>query len=119
MSNTKLSSAQVKGIEATAADWGKRLAREAFPMGPGLDVSLVEMEEVAAVATKAMVQGAMGEMTDRQAQRLEGQLACPRCGRLCDIEHKPRTLAVRGGIAQLNEPVGHCSGCRRDFFPSA
>jgi len=28
-------------------------------------------------------------------------------------------IKVRGGEATLEEPVGYCPTCRRDFFPSA
>jgi hypothetical protein len=119
MSSTKLSSGKLEEIEKTAAGWGKLLAHEAFPEGPGLDVSLVEMEEIVMVATRAIVRGAVETMTDDQANNLNEELPCPGCGKLCPVKRKGRPIAVRGGTAELNEAVAHCSTCRRDFFPSA
>lgn len=119
MTGRKLSDEKLKEIEATALGWGKLLAREAFPDGPGLDVTLTEMEEIVARASKAIVQGAVGTMADDQAQSMAEQQPCPTCGKLCDVQRKSRTVAVRGGSAELNEPVARCSTCRRAFFPSA
>jgi len=119
MTGTKLAGEKLKEIEATALGWGKLLAREAFPDGPGLDVTLTEMEEIVARASKAVVQGAVGVMTEDQAQSLAEQQPCPTCGKRCDVQRKSRIVAVRGGSAELNEPVARCSTCRRDFFPSA
>jgi len=118
MSDRKLADEKMKEIEQTASVWGRLLAQEAFPDGPGLDVSLADMEEIAAVATKAIVRGAIGTMAEEQAQSLDRQQPCPVCGKLCDVSRKPRAVAVRGGSAELSEPVAHCSKCRRAFFPS-
>ena len=119
MLSGKVSERKLKEIEEIAAGWGKLLAREAFPNGPGLDVSLADMEEVAARACQAIVRGAVETMTDQQAKQLGEESACPICGRMCVVERKPRPMTVRGGEATLHEPVAHCPGCRRDFFPSA
>lgn len=119
MSDRKLSEEKLKEIEETAVGWGKLLAREAFPDGPGLDVTLADMEEIVARAGKAVVRGAVGTMAEDQAQSLDQQPACPTCGKLCTVSRKSRTIAVRGGEAELAELVAHCSTCRRDFFPSS
>ena len=58
---------KLKEIQEIAAGWGKIIALEAFPNGPGLDVTLAEMEELAAAASHALVQGAVETMTDAQA----------------------------------------------------
>jgi hypothetical protein len=100
-------------------DGGKLLAREAFPEGPGLDVSLADMEDIVAVASQALVKGSVETMTGQQAESLGAQAACPTCGKLCEVEQKARDVIVRGGRATLDEPKAHCSRCRRDFFPSA
>ena len=42
-------------IEELARGWGKLLAREAFPVGVGLDVCLFLIEEVAVTAAKSLV----------------------------------------------------------------
>ena len=119
MSSTKLSDERLKELADLATGWGKLLAQEAFPDKPGLDVTLADMEEMAAVATQAIVRGAVGTMAEEQAQTLSPQQPCPTCGKLCDVHRKSRIVAVRGGTAELHEPVARCSTCRRDFFPSA
>lgn len=106
-------------IEGIAKGWGKLLAKQAFPNGVGLDVDLWMMEEVTVRAAKALVSGAIETMTAAQAEALKDQMDCPSCGQSCRLDHRPRPIQVRGGTAQFNEPVAHCSTCRRDFFPSA
>ena len=119
MSSKKHLEAKAREIQEIAEGWGKLLAREAFPNGPGLDVSLADMEDVAALATRALVRGAVEEMTDEQADLLGEESPCPTCGASCKLDRKPREINVRGGTASLDEPVAHCWRCRRDFFPSA
>lgn len=110
---------KLREIEALAKGWGELLAEQAFPSGVGLDVDLWKMEEVTVRAAKALVAGAIETMTAAQAEALAGEANCPECGRACRLDHRPRPIQVRGGSAELNEPVAHCSICRRDFFPSA
>ena len=119
MASKTPSERKLREIEEIASGWGKLLARESFPKGPGLDVSLADMEDIVAMATKAIVHGAMETMTADQAQQLGDQAACPGCGKMCELQRKSRPIAVRGGSTNLDEPVGHCPTCRRDFFPSA
>jgi hypothetical protein len=109
----------LKEIQEIAAGWGKMIAREAFPQGPGLDVTLADMEEIAVAASKALVKGAVEGMTGEQGKLFGTEAPCPTCQRLCPLQWKPRPVAVRGGTAIVEEPVGHCPTCRRDFFPSA
>jgi hypothetical protein len=106
-------------IEELAQQWGKLLAREVFPQGVGLDVDLFMMEEIAAAAAKSLVGGAVETMSGDQAAGLGTESPCPECGKQCHLDHRLRPIQVRGGTANLNEPVAHCSTCRRDFFPSA
>ena len=110
---------KLREIEQLAKGWGKLLAEQAFPSGVGLDVDLWEMEEVAVCAARALVGGAIETMTAAQAEALAGEANCPECGRACKLDHRPRSIQVRGGRAALDEPAAHCSTCRRDFFPSA
>jgi len=119
MSSKELSERKRQEIEEIARGWGKLLAREAFPKGPGLGVTLADMEEIAVTASKAVVKGAVETMTEEQSEALGGEGPCPTCGRVCELKRKPRPVTVRGGTATLDEPVGHCPTCRRDFFPSA
>jgi hypothetical protein len=119
MASTKLSDEKSKELVELAAGWGKLLALEAFPDKPGMDVTLADMEEIAALAAQAIVAGAVSTMANEQAGSMGSHQPCPTCGRLCDTHRKSRTVAVRGGTTELDEPVAHCSTCRRDFFPSA
>jgi len=118
MSSTEAQRRKLRQIQEVAEGWGKLLAREAFPGGPGLDVSLTEMEELAAAASKAMVRGAIETLTGDQAEQLPKEVPCPVCGRSCGLQRRPRPIKVRGGEATLDEPVAHCPTCRRDFFPA-
>jgi hypothetical protein len=119
MSSKKLSDAKLREIQEVAKGWGKLLAREAFASGPGLDVTLADMEDIAAEASQALVHGAVKEMTKEQGDCLGDEAACPTCCNKCKLTRKARDVILRGGAATLDEPVGHCSRCRRDFFPSA
>lgn len=118
MVGEKRSERKRREIEELAREWGKLLAREAFPDGVGLEVDLFTMEEIAATAAKSLVRGAVETMTDDQTEALGSEHSCPGCGKLCPLERRSRAIQVRGGPAELNEPVAHCSTCRRDFFPS-
>jgi len=119
MRNNESQGQRLREFEELARGWGELLAREAYPAGPGLEVSLAEMEEVVAAACRGIVRGAVETMTSEQGEHLGGEAPCPSCGRWCGLERKPRPMSVRGGEAELAEPVGHCPSCRRDFFPSA
>ena len=55
----------------------------------------------------------------RHAGHLAEVEPCPECGRGCEIERRERELQTRDGTVALDEPVGHCHACERDFFPSA
>jgi hypothetical protein len=119
MTSKEAQERKLKEIQEIAAGWGKIIAREAFPNGPGLNVTLAEMEELAAAASRALVQGAVETMTDSQGELLGQEAPCPTCGRMCPLTSASRSMVVRGGNATLNEPAGHCPRCRRDFFPAA
>jgi hypothetical protein len=110
---------KLKEIREIAEGWGKMIAREAFPNGPGLDVTLAEMEEYAVAASRALVKGTVESMAATQGEQFGEEAPCPTCGRMCAMKKKSRSVAVRGGNAALEEPMGHCPACRRDFFPSA
>ena len=118
MASAETMERRLQQIEELARGWGEILAQEAFPDGVGLDVDLFTMEEFACTAAKALVGGAVTTMTQRQSQQLADEQACPNCGKACRLDHRPRPIQVRGGKANLAEPVAHCPACRRDFFPS-
>ncbi len=119
MAGEARSDRQRREVAELAKGWGKLLAREVFPDGVGLDVDLFTMEEIAVTAARSLVRGAVETMTGDQNEALASEHPCPGCGKSCHLDHRVRTVQVRGGTADLVEPVAHCSTCRRDFFPSA
>jgi uncharacterized protein with PIN domain len=44
---------------------------------------------------------------------------CPECGTQCKLRPKERTVLSGDGKVELQELVGRCPCCRRDFFPAA
>ena len=68
----------------------------------------------------------LGRQLSRKVQTLQmGVLAggqdttakCPGCGIRCQIVRKKRSVTSIDGPLAIEEPVGHCPACRRDFFP--
>jgi len=108
-----------KQVEDAAREFGKLVARQAFEEGVGLDVDLATIEDLAAIAARQVVRGVVEQAASEQAETLGDEHPCPACGRVGRLEHRSRPIQVRGGEANLVEPVAHCSACRRDFFPSA
>ena len=105
-------------IRDLAAGWGKIVAHRAFgDQGPGLDVDFDTMEQVARAAAAGLTEGTLDTLLELQAQALGDEQPCPDCGRLCPVRRAERSLAIRGGRLVQAEPVCHCPGCRRDFFP--
>ena len=107
-----------KQVEEAAREFGELVARQTFDEGVGLDVDLATIENLAAFAAKQVVRGIVEQATAEQTEKLGQDHPCPGCGRSCRLEHRSRPIQVRGGEANLVEPVAHCSACRRDFFPS-
>jgi hypothetical protein len=108
----------IQELRSLARQWGKIIARRAFgDAGPGLDVDLDAMEQVAQAAAEGLTEGTLQTCLEQQAQRLGPTPPCPGCGRECLLERQPRPLAIRGGRIEQSEPVAYCPDCRRDFFP--
>jgi hypothetical protein len=57
----------------------------------------------------------MGQITSRAASAAK----CPACGTRCETDRKTRRVTSIDGPLTVQEPVGHCPACRRDFFPPA
>ena len=109
---------EIQELRTLARQWGKILARRAFgDAGPGRDVDLDAMEQVAQAAAEGITEGTLQTCLEQQAQRLGPQQPCPGCGRDCTLHRQTRPLAVRGGRIDQSEPVASCPDCRRDFFP--
>ena len=100
--------------------WGKVVTRRAFgESGPGLDLDFDTIESLAVDAAQTLLRGTIEEILGRQFQLLGDDQPCPQCARRCPVEKAPRTLKVRGGTIDYEEPKCHCPACRRDFFPAA
>ena len=106
----------MKEIQEIAAGWGKIIAREAFPDGPGLDVTLADMEEFAVAASRALVKGAVETMTGSQGEQFGEEAPCPTCGRMCPLETAFRPVVVRGGDATLERTGGALPDVSSGFF---
>jgi hypothetical protein len=105
-------------ITELARRWGKIIAREQWgEHGPGLDVPLDQMEQVATAALRGLLAGTLEAATQQQARQLTDQQPCPDCGRLCPVVTEDRTITTGGGPFEHREPKAHCPDCRRDFFP--
>ena len=108
-----------KQLEEAARVWGELVAREQLQGENCLDFDLFAIENLAAIAARGVVRGMVETITAEQAEALGAEHPCPGCGQHVHLDHRSRPIQVRGGAANLPEPVGHCSACRRDFFPSA
>jgi hypothetical protein len=106
-------------LRDTAYGWGKVVARRAYgEEGPGLDLDFDSIESLAVDMGQAVIRGTVEEILKTQFKRLGDHQPCPSCQRACPVDKAPRTIQVRGGTIQYDEPVCHCPACRRDFFPS-
>lgn len=120
MGSRKLTPQDLDSITQLAKSWGRIVVRRAFgEQGPGLDVDLTQMEEMALAAARGVTAGALEEATAQQAQQLGAEQPCPQCGHACPVGMDERPLKVQGGVFQHREPKCYCPTCRRDFFPSA
>lgn len=133
MPSHQLKDEKVRELTGLVQGWGKLLAGQAYgPQGPGLDVDLAGMEELATMMQQALLEGLCEELTQRQAERLPATQPCPGCGGECEVQRpeetpadssgkrkEPRRMLLRGGSFGLAEPRCYCRRCRRSFFPSA
>jgi hypothetical protein len=127
MPSSHVKEERVRELAALAEGYGKILAGEAYgPEGPGLDVDLATMEDLAVSMQQALLKGMCQALTRQQARRLPETQPCPECGWECAVEQpdpasdeQSRPMRLRGGSFQLAEPRCYCRPCRRSFFPSA
>ncbi len=119
MSSVRPSPEDIRKLRELATEWGKVIARRAFgPEGPGQEVSLTVMEELALEVSRGLVEGTLQTLLHQQAQTLGEEHPCPDCQHLCPVQYETRPLYLKGGHQlQQDEPVCHCPDCRRDFFP--
>ena len=116
MPRTHLTPAELQELHSLAAQWGKIIARRTGDDALAFDFAA--LEQIAQAAAAGLVEGTLQELLQRQAATLADQQPCPACGQLCPLTSADRTVHVHGGLAlPYHEPVCHCPGCRRDFFP--
>lgn len=108
-------------VEALAERMGREVAVKAFgEQGPGLDVSLADLEGLFDKFVKGFAQGAYAEAVARQAQQVPERAECPECGSECARRRPPRARpmqTVHGGFV-WQEPQHFCPRCTRLFFPA-
>lgn len=103
-----------------AAQFAEAVAQEFYGAeGPALDCDIDEIEDMAVLAARAAFDATIARALALQNQKLPQQLPCPGCGQFCTVGREGRTIQGRLGSAAIEEPVGHCPACERDFFPSA
>ena len=118
MTQRKLSPQDLQEIRDLASRWGKIVSRHAFgEAGPGINVDLAAMEQVATAAAAGLSEGTLSTLLEHQAQLLGTEQPCPSCGRLCRVGRADRPLTAHGIQLTQSEPLCHCPDCRRDFFP--
>lgn len=75
--------------------------------------------EVFGLADRVSQDVAEGLLRGQAQQTSQKKMVCPCCdGELVSQPARRRTLQMRRGLAEWEEPVWRCPACRRDFFPS-
>ena len=118
MATHKPTPEELERITELARRWGSIIVNEQWgERGPGLDVPLDQMGQVATAALRGLLAGTLEAATEQQARHLTGPPPCPDCGRPCPVITEDRTVTTGGGPFEHHEPKAHCPACRRDFFP--
>jgi hypothetical protein len=99
----------------------RELGREIYPDGLSRDTKFSELEAIAGtlgdeIARQLIETQVRGQAEDWPEEEL-GQ--CPECGGPArTAPDQPRVLTTTRGEVAWDERVGHCTRCRRAFFPS-
>ena len=108
-----------KALLDMAQAWGKVIARracQAKALTP--DTHITPLEDLAFQVGQALSQGTLDALLQLHAEQAPAEVPCPDCRTPCRVERAPRRLHLRGGgVIEYGEPMGHCSACRRAFFP--
>jgi hypothetical protein len=108
---TAAAQAQINEVARKCAIW---LDGAAEPLS---EMSFDAIEEYGVQVGDAVARAVMQQALDRQASQTPAEVC--RCG--APLEPRDREwhdLLTRRGPVGWEEPVGYCSRCRRDFFPS-
>jgi hypothetical protein len=102
MAAQKLKQEDLQRIEELAKGWGKIIVRQYWgEKGPGLDVDLNQMEDVALAAVHGLLAGTLEVATQQQAHQLGEEQACP----ACPIFRSPGYLGSNFGHWPVNRMV--------------
>ena len=114
------------GTTATLKGKLENLLREAAEVSVALDRAEGTITGVPHYSVIEARAHELGRQLSRQIQTQhmeqitvrEGDTAkCPSCGARCETARKTRRVTSIDGPLALDEPVGRCPNCRRDFFP--
>ena len=108
MTTRKLTAEDLRRIQELAHGWGKIIVRQHWgEKGPGPDVTLTQMEEVAMAAVQSLLAGTLEVATQQQAtEHLGSEQACPQCGRVCPLTNEEREIVARIGARVPRTHVG-------------
>ena len=117
----------MEGATTTLKEKLDQLLREAAEISVALDRAdgtLVGVPHYSVIEARAHE---LGQQLSRQIQaRQMGEITaqaaaakCPECGTRCETDRKTRRVTSIDGPLWVEESVGHCPACRRDFFPPA
>jgi uncharacterized protein with PIN domain len=117
----------VEGATTTLKEKLDQLLREAAEISVALDRAddtIVGVPHYSVIEARAHE---LGQQLSRQIQaRQMGEITaqaaaakCPECGTRCETDRKTRRVTSIDGPLWVEESVGHCPACRRDFFPPA
>jgi uncharacterized protein with PIN domain len=117
----------MEGATTTLKEKLDQLLREAAEISVALDRAdgtLVGVPHYSVIEARAHE---LGKQLSRQIQaRQMGEITaqaatakCPECGTRCETDRKARRVTSIDGPLWVEESVGHCPACRRDFFPPA
>ena len=118
--------AQVEEVRSYVEGVAKNLVGKLYgPDGPAWGTKLTEIEALCLQIRQMLTQKILDESLARQAAALDQQTPsttlCPGCQQpLCypPDQAEARLVHTDVGDAQWLEPQGHCTRCRRAFFPS-
>ena len=101
--------------EAAEAEVQLSRAEGAIRGVPHYSVIEGRAHELGMQLSRSVQQEQMLELTALQAP----VAACPTCKTRCELTPHKRKVKSVDGDTELQELVGHCLCCRRDFFPAA
>src|SRR5215218_6699408 len=85
-------------ITELAKRWGKIVVKEHWgERGPGPDVNLDQMEQLALAAVRGLLAGTLETATRQQAHTLGQEQPRPDCGKLCPLTTEDRTITTGDG----------------------